>query len=207
NGPGPWTQVTLRRCLDSGFGAGYILVSGERQRGDQRGVIDEPTWEQYRATRAARRTLRRSGRSQYLLSGLMRCMYVLDDGRPCGSSMGGGQFGHNRTPKFRCLAAASERRHQGGYVMMRVAERAVVEWLREQAPRVDEVGERVQQRSPGPRRQRRDAAALEREILELDRQLVNLTVQLSRGVVPPAAYEAARDQIAGEKALLEQRHA
>jgi hypothetical protein len=36
---------------------------------------------------------------------------------------------------------------------------------------------------------------------------VNLTVQLSRGVVPPAAYEAARDQIAGEKALLEQRHA
>lgn len=207
DGPGMWTQTTLRRCLDSGFGAGLITVGGERRRGLHEPIIDEPTWAQYQAARASRRTLRRSERSKYLLSGMMRCAFQMEAGSLCGSTMGGGQFGHGRVPKFRCIAAAAQRRHPGGYVTMSVVEDAVMEWLREQARDVDEVGQVVQHRSPGRRRQRRDAEALAREIAAVDQQLVNLTVQLSRGVVPESAYEAARDQIASEKMLLEQRHA
>lgn len=206
SGPGRWTQMTLRRVLDSGFGAGLIRVGGELQEGAHEPVIDRPTWEQYQAARAARRTLRRSERSEYLLSGLVKCAHQLDDETACGSSMGGGQFGHARQPKYRCIAAAAERRHAGGYVMMSLVEDAVIEWLADIAAEVEPVANQVQHRSPG-RRRTRDAEVTAREIAKLEQQLVTLTVQHSAGVVPESAYIAARDQIAGERDLLEQRHA
>jgi DNA invertase Pin-like site-specific DNA recombinase len=206
-GPSPWTQMTLRRCLDSGFGAGLILVRGEMRRGIHEPVIDEDTWAVYRAARISRRTLRRSERSQYLLSGMMRCQHVLEDGTPCGSSMGGGQFGSSHAPKFRCLASAAERRHPGGYVMMRVAEAAVFDWLGVLAAEVDETSEKVQARSPGRARVKRDADVIARELAVLDEQLVTLTMQVSRRIVPESAYVAARDQIDAERAALSGRHA
>lgn len=206
-GPGRWTQTTLRRCLDSGFGAGLITVRGEAHRGAHEPVVDQPTWDAYQAARASRRTLRRSERSTYLLSGMMRCAHQLEDGTPCGSSMGGGQYGHDRAPKFRCLAAAAERRHPGGYVLMRVAEEAVMGWLRRLADEVDERGEKVASRSPGRSRAKRDADIIGREIAALQSQLASFTGQLARGVVSEAMYTSTRREIEDEIAGLAARHA
>jgi DNA invertase Pin-like site-specific DNA recombinase len=206
-GPGPWTQTTLRRTLDTGFGAGYITVRGSRERGIHEPIIDLPTWEAYQAARASRRTLRRTERSQYLLSGLMRCMHPLPDGSPCNSPMGGGQYGSQRQPKFRCLAVAQQRRHTGGYVTMQLAEREVFAWLQRAAADVDASGDDVRKRSPGRRRSARQAGVLAREIIELEKQLNNLTALLARGVVPEPAYIASRDEIQEDIARLREQHA
>ncbi|MGN6609944.1 MAG: recombinase family protein [Jatrophihabitans sp.] len=201
SGPGAWTQRTLRRVLDSGFGAGLLTVAGEHIPGAHEPVIDERTWAAYQVARAARRTLRRSERSQYLLSGMVRCMVDVD-GQPCGSSMGGGQFGNGHVAKFRCIAAHAERRHPGGYVTMRVVEDAVRAWLQDVADEVDETTGQVTPASSI----KRDADALAREISDLEQQLVTLSVQLARRIVPESVYEAARDQILAEQRRLRGQH-
>ena len=129
-------------------------------------VIDAATWTAYQAARAARRTLRRSERSQYLLSGLVRCMHPLDDGTVCDSPMGGGQFGHNHQPKFRCIAAAASRRHDGGYVTMSLAEDVVRTWLTEQAADVETNADAAALQQARVMRRRVDAKALAREVVE-----------------------------------------
>lgn len=196
-GPGPWTQMTLRRVLDSGFGAGYFTRHGQLVRGAHVPVIDAATWTAYRAARAARRTARSSERSRYLLSGLVRCA--------CGSPMGGGQFGQGRVPKFRCVAAAQERRHPGGYVTMRVVEDAVRTWLEGLASDVDASADAVLAQQAKVARRRNDAKRFARELVAIDRELTNLTVHLAQELIPPAAYAAARDEIEKRRAAVEGR--
>jgi DNA invertase Pin-like site-specific DNA recombinase len=190
-GPGPWTQTTLRRCLDAGFGAGFITVHGQQIPGSHEPVISPDLWARFLTARAGRRTSRGTERSQYLLSGLVRC--------GCGSPMGGGQFGTNRTAKFRCVAAASERRHTGGYVTMRLVEEKVLDWLRTVASDVNEGADAELARQGRVERRKRDVRLLAREILALDRQLTSLTVDKARGIVPESAYVAARDEITTQR--------
>jgi site-specific DNA recombinase len=111
-GPGAWTQTTLRRVLDSGFGAGLITYRGEVLPGAHEPVIDaglvgEVPGDENRAAV----TRRASGRSTRCRGCCAASAPV--DGEPCGSPMGGGQFGHARVEKYRCIAAAAERRHSG----------------------------------------------------------------------------------------------
>lgn len=207
-GPGPWTQTALRRCLDTGFGAGFITVHAERERGIHEPVIDPGTWEAYLAARAARRTHRRSERSTYLLSGMLRCHYLLEDGSPCGSPMGGGQFGWQRTPKFRCIATAAERRHIGGYVTMAVVEDELRGWLaRVESGEINPTTDRKRAGKNLPDLRRLDVDAIGREILALDKQLATATRQHLREVIPEAAYLQVRDEIEEAKRVLEERHA
>ncbi|WP_434080386.1 recombinase family protein [Sanguibacter sp. Z1732] len=119
---GVWSDRSLRRVLDSGFGAGLITVAGERHPGVHEPVIDRGLWEAYQVSRAGRRVRRSSERSQYLLSGMVRCA--------CGAGMTGGQFGAGRVAKFRCKAAADQGRHGGGYATMHLVEDEVLAWLR-----------------------------------------------------------------------------
>jgi site-specific DNA recombinase len=206
DGPGAWTQTTLRRVLDSGFGAGLITYRGEVLPGAHEPVIDAGLWARYQATRTARRVTRSSERSQYTMSGMLRCVTPVD-GEPCGSPMGGGQFGHARVEKYRCIAAAAERRHPGGYVMTTVVEDAVKDWLRERAGRVDRLSERARAKVHAVETRRLDAEAVAREVIALDQQLTRLTLQFSRDVIPESAYVAARDEVAFAKGELEVRHA
>ncbi|UFU05482.1 recombinase family protein [Ruania halotolerans] len=115
-GAGPWSDRSLRRMLDSGFGAGLIMVRGEQLPGAHEPVISAGEWEAYQVARRERRVVRTSERSQYLLSGMVRCQ--------CGSTMNGGQFGWARAPKWRCKQAHEQGRHSGGYASMRIVEGA-----------------------------------------------------------------------------------
>lgn len=126
---GLWSDRTLRRVLDSGFGAGKLNVNVgtakdpryEHAEGTHEPVISDDEWADYLEARARRRVYRRTERSEYLLSGLLRCA--------CGSSMTAGQFGANRAPKYRCKAGKEKRAHSGGYVTASFVEDHVYQWL------------------------------------------------------------------------------
>lgn len=202
-----WSSVRLRRILDSGFAAGYIMVRGERVAGVHEPVIDAETWQAYLASRVVRRPLKRVERSPYLLSGLVRCGHVLDDGSVCGSSMTGGKFNKGTLPMFRCGAMVRTHRHRRGYVPMATVEKAVLDWLQDVASKVNEA-KAVDRADRRPvRRRQLDADALARELVALERQLVELTRQLAREVIPESAYIAARDDIEASRTALRERHA
>lgn len=199
-GPGPWSDRTLRRVLDSGFAAGIVTMHDEQRPGAHEALIDPELWSQYQASRAGRRVHRGSERSQYLLSGLLRCAHLLEDGTTCGSTMNAGQFGHARAPKYRCKASVQAGRHTGGYVTAAYVERQVREWVDEIAEDIE--GETV--KVPVPAR-RDEAPALEKAIQELRAELVAVTRKNGKGIVPDDAYEAARDEINAEITALEAR--
>lgn len=183
--PGPWSAITLRRVLDSGFGAGLITVKDEQHPGQHEAVISELEWKQYRAERERRGHGSGTGeRSTYLLSGLIFCQ--------CGSRMNGGRFGGGKRPKYRCAAAAKERRHDGGYVMCDYADQVVREWV-----------EGLDLEVGPPAAAIRDVQRYAREITALDKQLADLTKHLLSGLVPEAAYRATRDEIETQKQRLE----
>jgi site-specific DNA recombinase len=84
----PWSDVTVRNVLDSGFGAGYLRIhdkdckcgkpSSCRKReyvpGAHEPILDEPTWQAYLALRARRRNLPpRSRYAAYPLTSLILC--------------------------------------------------------------------------------------------------------------------------------------
>lgn len=199
-GPGPWSDRTLRRVLDSGFAAGIVTMHDEQRPGAHEALIDPDLWSQYQASRAGRRGHRGSERSQYNLSGLMRCVFKLEDGSICGATMNAGQFGHDRIPKYRCKAAVQMARHTGGYVMAPYVEREVRAW-------VDGIAEGIEGEAakiPAPAR-RDETPALEKAVSELRAELVSVTRKNGKGIVPDDAYEAARDEINAEITALEAR--
>ncbi len=118
---GLWSDRTLRRVMDSGFAAGFIRVQGELASGAHQPLISEAEWLAYLEARARRRHLGRTERSEYLLSGLVRCV--------CGSTMTAGQFGAHRTAKYRCRAAHEKRTHTGGYVTAALVESFATAWM------------------------------------------------------------------------------
>lgn len=207
-GPMPWTHVVLRRTLDSGFAAGMIRYRGSLAPGVHEPIIDAATWEAYQAARQLRRSYqqRRVQRSPYLLSGMVRCVYQMP-GRACGSPMTGGTFRRGSQSMFRCIAVAAGRAHPGGYVAMSTVEQEVLAWLRREAGRVNRESDRRRGRQQVINVRRVEADAVARDILDLDRQLANLTRQLGREVIPESAYAAARDEIVEAKRVLAERHA
>lgn len=194
---GPWSDRSLRRVLDSGFGAGYISYRGELLPGKHEPIITETEWKSFRAARQRRRTTRSGERSQYMLSGLVRCS--------CGSSMTAGQFGWQKVPKFRCKAAHAQRRHNGGYVTMTVVEQAVHDWLHAFAGGLTDAAATEAKIAAKRSKSKVDAGKLATDIAACDTQLSRLTVQLVQGVVPESAYTSARDEITERKTTLERR--
>ena len=187
----PWSDRTLRRMLDSGFAAGILTFNGEQYPGAHQALIDADTWAAFHAARDGRRVTVNTERSQYLLSGMVRCA--------CGSTMGAGQYGARREPKYRCKAAREQGRHPGGYVMAHYVEGAVMAWLQDIAADVDNAIDLATAAASKAIRRRDDAGQLEHDIEVLDAQLVKLTVDFASGVVPEAAYGPARDVITGKR--------
>lgn len=196
--PGPWSDRSLRRVLDSGFGAGLFLAGGDRarkvaptlHRGAHEPVIDDDLWQAYldaRRLRAARPA--RTERSQYLLSGLVRC------GR-CGGPMVAGQYGEQRAPKYRCRTGKEMGPElcTGGYVMASYVERAVYDWL------VDLAGEVQHRRDVELAAAARVTAAqsesdrLARAIARVDKELRQLALSNAATPLPPSVYA---DAVAG----------
>lgn len=191
-GDGLWSTRTLRRVLDNGFAAGLFTSRGEQHQGIHEPLITMEEWATYKARREARRVHRRSERSPYLLSGMLRCS--------CGSTMTGGLFGSGRVPKYRCTAASTKRTHPGGYVMMSLVEAAVLAWLEETAASLDSAA--VEQRDPVVSSDQA-ASLISAKLLTLESRLDKLTNKLLDGTIPQETYERLRDELQTQKKGLE----
>lgn len=194
-GGGLWSDRSLRRVLDSGFAAGLITVRGEKLPGAHDPLIDQDLWEAYQVARGQRRVHRSSERSQYLLSGMVRCS--------CGAAMTGGQFGRARAPKFRCKAAKEQGSHAGGYVTMAIVETAVREWLSSLAGEVGDVASQEAVVAARSRRHALDARTLERELAGVHEQMVRATRGHVEGLIPDAAYREVVGELQERAAMLE----
>jgi DNA invertase Pin-like site-specific DNA recombinase len=193
----PWSDRSLRRMLDSGFAAGLLAFRGDLHPGVHTAVITAEQWAAFQAARAARRVVRNTERSQYLLSGLVRCT--------CGSSMTAGQFGSSHEPKYRCKAAKESGRHPGGYVMARYVEAQVLAWVTQLAQDVDAATDAASLAMVRAERRRDDASLLEAEVSALDEQLLTATKHLVSGVIDERAYELLRADSEPRRADLQGR--
>ncbi len=186
-GGGLWSDRSLRRVLDSGFAAGLITVDGEQRPGAHEPVISADTWDAYRVARGNRRVQRGSERSQYLLSGLIRCA--------CGSPMNAGQFGHARVSKYRCRDARNKGTHDGGYITARYAEDEVLAWVRDLAASVDQAASAGLDELAARRARRDPLGEVVRQRQALETRLVRLTRQHLEDVIPEGPYVELRDEI------------
>lgn len=199
-GSGQWTARSLRRVMDSGFAAGFILYQGVMHEGAHDALIDQGLWQRYLDARVDRRAQpRRTERSQYVFSTLV--VHA-----PCGGRMVAGQYGHGRQPKYRCKrgAESSGTICTGGYVMASTIEADVLAWLHELADEVDTAtAAKLAQDA------RRTVAATEREGLQreidrLDQALVKLTVRLNDEVISEQMYRGARAEYESKRVGLQE---
>lgn len=184
-----WRDRVLRRCLDSGFAAGILTYDGTQYDGVHQPLITRELWDQYIARRNSRRSAPNVERSQYVLSGLVRC------GHPgCGAAMVAGQFGSNHEPKYRCSAGKETGVHTGGYVMQNYLEAHVLAWLAGIAGEVDAAIDLNARANAARIRSGEDVERVRREVGELERQSGEAARHLLSGRFTDAEYDtAARD--------------
>lgn len=209
---GLWEDRALRRVLDSGFASGQFTHRGDLYPGVHEALIDAKTWQAYLDARQARRAApARRERSQYVLSGLVRCAR-------CRRPMVAGQFGDARQPKYRCKSG-KERGPEacvGGYVMAKFVERTVLAWLEDLAGAADQAAEASLRAKARRTTARTEATRLGRAVERAEEALARLAVQNAETPLPAGAYRLAHDELAGQlqglrsaydAALLEQRAA
>lgn len=184
---GDWSRRSVQRMLDSGFGAGFIRYHGELLPGVHQGVITVEEWEDYQAARRRRAITRGSERSQYLLSGLVRCS--------CGSTMNAGLFGWQRAPKYRCKAAQEKAAHTGGYVMAGVLETAVLDWMRGLVADLTAATNTTVEIEAKRERTQLNIGRLHAEVTAAEQAITRLTVQYAEGKIPEIAYTSALPEL------------
>jgi site-specific DNA recombinase len=196
---GSWSDRSLRRVLDSGFASGRFLYHGDLHPGVHEPLVDEQLWQAYLDARAARRHRpARSVRSQYLLSGLVRC------GR-CDGPMVAGQFGNAHEPKYRCKAGKEKGPEvcTGGYVMASYLERLVLEDLQRVADLVDEHTDANAASTARRTAVRSETRRLAREIRRLEDAMGRLAVQHAKSPLPEQVQRRAQKELAAELAGLQ----
>lgn len=197
---GMWSDRSLRRVLDSGFAAGLFLVDGAHHQGVHEPLIDSVAWQAYLDARAARRGRPpRTVRSQYLLSGMVRCAR-------CGGPMVAGQYGQGHQPKYRCKAGKEQGPGvcTGGYVMASFVEAHVMDYLRACAAQIDEATTHA---SPQPSHRavlEVEEQMLSRQLLRADKALTRLAVQDAEHPLPDAVYARARGELLERVSKLEE---
>lgn len=196
-----WTQRGVASALQSGFAAGLINVHdpdcGCRKAssctrrlmlpGSHEPIVDQKLWEAFVAERR-----RRAGTPARLLSpgtplaGLVRC-------GSCGysmPSMGRKRRGY-QCPNRGCAEPSS--------VTLARAEAEAVEWLRGYADDVSRSAAIASSDQASRATAKSAVTRLARAVARLDAELVTLTREYGRGVIPEGAYVAARDELARER--------
>ncbi len=190
----PWHPTVVRGMLDNPIHAGKVRYKGVVRDGAHTGIIDAATWEAYQAARRRRASAPRTEASRSWLAGLCRCGI-------CGGSMAMNVMRKRDATYavYRCDRAAMSGAHPHASLSSRRVEAAVLEWL-EQTAAADIDAAPPQRLATSS--SAREIKRLERQIVALDKDLTNLTVQLARQIVPESAYAAARDEITAERESL-----
>lgn len=181
---GAWRRARPLVVMDSPVHAGFIPYRGATYDGQHEPIIDAETWGAYQAERQRRRETGTKPREYaHLLSNLMIC--------GCGARMHGkgSVTGGKLYRGYMC--GDLHKAHEGrAYVSALAVEPLVIEWLMAFDPEVDTTRDVTSQRA------RLDAVTREQNALEVE--LVTLTRQHTRGVIPEAAYVRASAEIEGE---------
>lgn len=133
---GPIEAASVKRMMDSGFGAGLVKSRGEHVAGAHEAVITEDEWKAYKMARRGRVGRPRAEESPHTYSGIVRC--------ECGALMTGNAYTSRsgvRTAKYNCTRYRSEGGHTNAIVAPRVDE-AVVSFLEGVAASVNAVAEK-----------------------------------------------------------------
>lgn len=188
----PWHARTLRRVLDSGFGAGKLLVKGEHLPGVHEPVITETEWAQYQRRRADRKTRPRSERSQYLLSGMIRC-------GTCGGPMQySARPAREAGPQIRCRDSVEARGHDRGITLAIHAENAVTAWLPHAAAQLEKTVDLTPTTTTADQLPR-----LERDREKTYDALTRLAMRLAEETITQEVYDRASAQYDTRLAQLE----
>lgn len=174
-----WSVSAVKRSLDTGFAAGFITYRGEKHPGAHEPLIDDATWAAYEQARVRRRQRPRAERSQYLMSGIVRCA-------TCNLAMSGWTHASKRIVYYRCDRAVATRVHVPHHVRAEAVEDevlAVVKRIAGDAEQLMEVG--------APDRHVVDVDALQADVDKRRQALANLTVRHVEGDISADAYQAA----------------
>lgn len=196
---GLWSDHTLRRVLDSGFASGQVPYKGQLHPGIHEALISEGEWQAYVDARDRRRQRgRQRERSQYLLSGLIRCAR-------CGRPMVAGQFGDHRQPKYRCKTSKEQGPEAclGGYITAKFVEEEVRAWLEELAGEVDTAHAAALEAKAHRAVVRSDVARLSRQVATAEAALARLVTQRVKLAMPDAVFRASYDELTSEHASLQ----
>lgn len=172
---GTWRRARPLTVMDSPIHVGLIPYRGETYPGQHAPIIDESTWSAYQRERGRRVETNAKPRTyQHLLSNLMIC--------ECGERMHSkGSITGGKLYRGYLCGARLNGHEQRAYVSAKTVEPAIVEWLMQFDPDVDSAAS-----DDAADRARRDAIL--REINALEVEIVNLTRQHTRGIIPEAAY-------------------
>lgn len=216
---GPWSDRSLRRVLDDGFAAGFFNYRNQQHQGVHEPLIDFETWQAYQDARGARRrTPARTERSQYLLSGLVRCAR-------CGGGMVANYVNPGTKLSRRAKGAAEGKRYSagkprmtyrcqwgkqsgqciGGSINMTIVEAYVKAYVYELAGLVDQrAADRETDGVLDARRRllMREEDRLDRERDKAKQALVQLALRDAERPMPREAYDAARTQLEEKVARL-----
>lgn len=210
---GPWSDRTLRRVLDDGFAAGFFNYRGQQHQGVHEPLITAELWQAYQDAREARRTTAaRTERSQYLLSGLVRCArcggamvanYVNPgtklSHRAKGAAEGKRYSAGKPRMTYRCQWGKASGRCIGGSINMAIVEAHVKAYVDDLAAAVEaRTGEKESAGQVLDARRRlllREEDRLERERDKANQALVQLALRDAERPMPRAAYDAARAEL------------
>lgn len=181
---GTWRRARPLTVMDSPIHVGLIPYRGETYPGQHEGIIDESTWTAYQRERARRVGSSAKPRAyQHLLSNLMVC--------ECGARMHGkGSVTGGKTYRGYLCGATLNGHDQRAYVSAFTVDPAIEKWLLAFDPEVETASD------DSANRARRDT--LLREINALEVEIVNLTRQHTRQIIPEAAYVRALAEIAAD---------
>lgn len=202
---GTWYDDGVKRILDSGFGAGQLVV-GRRGPltyfpGVHPTVIEPVEWEAYlRARRTRRRQPAKVSGPKYPLAGLIMC-------GDCGGPMWASRLGREPGYGYVCGAWATARTCRCVSVSRAKAERAVLDWLQGLASDVEALVSLHQERETASATSRAEAHVVRGRIDRLEQRLTRLTLGWSDGTVPASAYVAARDELQVQLRALEEQSA
>lgn len=189
---GPWSDRSLRRVMDSGFAAGTFTHEGVRYDGVHEALISREDWQAYLDARETRRARPpRSERSEYLLSGMVRCAR-------CGGPMTASTApaaDQRKGPRYRCKLGREIEACVGGYVQAWIVEDHVLAWLTSKAAEVDETAAGVEVQASRSVALEQDRRRLSRELVRVDESLTRLAVQNAEHPLPDQVYRSARAEL------------
>lgn len=184
---GPFYPGRVAGILDTGFAAGLIVHNGVEYEGIHEPIVDRATHDEYmRRRRANGRIPARRRDPRFPLTGIAKCALcgwtlTVMDARMlrCGGST------HYMTD-MRC---------PGTYIAPATLERLTVEWLEGLAAEIDSAAGRIAPRKDAARESKREVTRANRDVLRLEKALMQLTRRLAEGVITAEAYRLAEQPL------------